>query len=61
MDREQLQEIVREKVDDMFMAYYEAENIDDGGIEPLLDFRLDEIIEELTDLIIKANEYKEIT
>ena len=56
MSREELFSLVEEKVNEVFLAYQEANDIESGDISPEDAFRLDEVQEELTELIINVCE-----
>ena len=58
MDREQLLELISEKVDEIFLAYQNANNITNGDIHPYDALRLDHIMEELADHIEKVGNYQ---
>jgi hypothetical protein len=58
MDREQLLELISEKVDEIFLEYQNANDIQNGDIHPYDALRLDYIMEELADHIEKVGEYQ---
>lgn len=58
MDREQLLELISEKVDEIFLDYQNANDIQNGDIYPYDALRLDYIMEELADHIEKVGEYQ---
>ena len=56
MEREELLQIIDDKVNDIFLAYQEAEDIESGDITPEEKMRLDAIIENLCDCVIESME-----
>lgn len=56
MEREELLRIIDDKVNDIFLAYQEAEDIESGDITPDEEMRLDAIIENLCDCVIESME-----
>lgn len=58
MDREQLLELISEKVDEIFLEYQNENDITDGDIHPYDALRLDYIMEELANLIEHVGEYQ---
>ena len=56
MEREELLRIIDDKVNDIFLAYQEAEDIESGDITPEEQMRLDAIIENLCDCVIESME-----
>jgi hypothetical protein len=58
MDKEQLLELIKEKVDEIFLEYQNANGIQDGDIHPYDVLRLDYIQEELADFIEHVGEYQ---
>lgn len=57
MNRAELYAIVEGKVDEMFLAYQNAHNIQHGDIYPTEALVLDDLQEKLTDLIISVNQH----
>ena len=62
MDKQQLLELIDEKVDEIFLAYQNANGITDGGIEPFDALHLDQLKEKLAEHVIQvcAKQPKEI-
>lgn len=58
MDKQQLLELITEKVDEIFLEYQNANGITNGDIHPYDVLRLDYIMEELADHIEKVGEYQ---
>ena len=56
MTRNELLDLVEDKVNELYLAYQNAEGITNGDIGPDCEFQLDEIEQNLTDLIIKSME-----
>lgn len=57
MDRAELYNLIDERVNDVFMDYYEANKISSGDIAPEDVFLLEEIQTQLADLIIRVGQY----
>lgn len=58
MDKQQLLELIGEKVNEIFLAYQEANDITNGDIHPYDALRLDYIQEELAELVEHVGEYQ---
>jgi hypothetical protein len=58
MDKKELYQLVEASVSDLFYQYQKANGIENGDIDPMEAFELDELQEKLTDLIIRANQNK---
>ena len=54
MDKQTLLELISEKVDEIFLAYQNANDIIDGGIEPFDALHLDTLEEQLAEHIIQV-------
>lgn len=54
MDKQQLLTLIDEKVNEIFLAYQNAHNIIDGGINPFDTMYLDQLEEQLVDHIIRV-------
>jgi hypothetical protein len=57
MDRAELYNLIEERVNDIFMDYYEVNKISSGDIAPEDVFLLEEIQTQLADLIVKVGQY----
>lgn len=53
-----LKELIRGKIDEIFLEMQNAEGITDGGIDPFDALHLDEIEEELTQLVERVINYQ---
>lgn len=58
MDKQTLLELITEKVDEIFLEYQNANGITNGDIHPYDALRLDYIMEELADHIVRVGEYQ---
>lgn len=58
MDKQTLLEFIEEKVNEIFLEYQNANDINNGDIHPYDALRLDYIMEELADHIEKVGEYQ---
>ena len=58
MNKEELLELIEEKVDEIFLEYQNANNIREGDIHPYDVIRLNYVKEELADLIEHIGEYQ---
>ena len=56
MTKNELFELVENKVNEIYLAYQKAEGITSGDMNPDYEFQLDEIEQNLTDFIIKSME-----
>lgn len=57
MNKKQLLELIDSKVNEVYLAFQEAENIKDGGISPPDAIELDNIEEMLADFIMQSMTY----
>lgn len=55
MDREELFDLIDEKINDIFLEYQKANDIASGDISPLQSLDLEEIEDKLTDLIMSVD------
>ena len=53
-----LRELIRNKIDEIFLEVQNAKGITDGGIEPLDAIKLEEIEESLAELVEKITNYQ---
>ncbi len=54
-EKEWLEELVSEKINEVFLAYQEKEGITDGGIEPWLEaITLENIIRNVADFVVES-------
>lgn len=54
MNRNELYNLIEEKINDVFLGYQKANGIESGDISPMQSLRLDELQEKLTDLIMEV-------
>lgn len=52
--KEWLEDLVEEKINEIFLAYQEKEGITDGGITPMDALKLDDLIKQVADLVVKS-------
>ena len=60
MTKKELKNLIDNKIDEIYYAYQTSEHINSGDITPDDMFKLDDIEDQLTDLIIKSMEHNKI-
>ena len=53
-----LRQLIRDKIDEIFLEVQDANNINDGGIYPLDALQLEQIEEELAELVERVIKYQ---
>lgn len=56
MTKEQLKELVDDKIDDVFVEYFDSMDIQSGDITPLQTIELDKLEDELVNFILQIAE-----